>query len=96
MATNATTREVAALESDINERFENVTVQLAVLNNKIAEIQDTQTVADFPHEQAQIREKVLTAFQDEITNLGNRIQTLESHVSDLKTRMDAAEVLLGI
>ena len=96
MSVNATTRELAALEADINERVENISNQLAILSNKIQEVQDTQTVVEFPDEQAQIREKVLTAFQDEITNLNNRIKTLESHDTDIRTRMDAAELLLGI
>ena len=76
--------QFAAFQADVDERFTNVMTQLEVLSKRITQALETQTVAEFPDEEAQIREKVLTAFQDEFATLLADLNTIKSDIVDLK------------
>ncbi len=81
---NISSEEFAAYQSDVNERFDNIITQLNVLDKKITSVLDTKEVVDFPDEQAQIREKVLTAFQDELAKFISDLNKLKDDVSTLQ------------
>lgn len=81
---NVSVEEFALFQADINERFDNLINQITVLDNKITSVLDTKEVVDFPDEQAQIREKVLTAFQDELAVFIADLNQLKSNVSTLQ------------
>lgn len=76
--------EFAAFQADVDERFTNVMTQLEVLSKRISQALETQTVAEFPDEEAQIREKVLSAFQTEFANLLADLNTIKSNIVDLQ------------
>ena len=81
---NVSTETFALFQADVNERFDNLTNQITVLDNKIQSVLDTQEVVEFPDEQAQIREKVLTAFQDELAKFIADINKLKKDVGTLQ------------
>jgi len=81
---NVSSAEFAAFQADVNERFDNLTNQITVLDNKIQSVLDTKEVVDFPDEQAQVREKVLTAFQDELAQFIADINKLQADVGTLQ------------
>lgn len=80
--------EFEALKADIDERFTNVQDQLSVLNSRITQSLDTRVVAEFPDENDQIREKVLTAFQDEFATLLAQLNRIEADIVLIKERLD--------
>ena len=82
---NVSAAEFAAFQEDVNERFDNLTNQITVLDNKIQSVLDTKEVVDFPDEQAQIREKVLTSFQDELAVFIGDLNKLKKDVTTLQT-----------
>jgi hypothetical protein len=82
------TTEFAAFKADVDERFENLVSQLAVINGKITDLQTSTTIADFPDEEAQVRETVLTSFDDEITTLLADINKLKSDVVTIQQQLN--------
>lgn len=82
--TYVTNAEFNAYKSDLDERFSNVTTQLELLSRRITEALESKTIADFPTEEAQTREKVMTAFSDEIAVLVARLRTIEQNIIDLQ------------
>ena len=88
--TYVTNAEFAAYQSDVEERFSNVTTQIELLSRRITEALESKVIADFPTEEAQTREKVMTAFSDEIAVFIADIKTIKSDIADLKTETGLA------
>lgn len=76
--------EFAAFRAEVDERFQNIFDQMALLSNKVDAVEASTAVADFPDEQAQIREKVSTAFQEEIAQLVDDINKLKADVTAIQ------------
>lgn len=82
-----TTRDFEAHKSDVDERFSNVQTQLSVLSNRIAQALDTKTIADFPDEQDQVREKVLAAFSEEFAVLLADLNKIKADIVLIKEQV---------
>lgn len=85
--TTVTATEFASFKADIDERFANFVSQITILTSRITAIQTATTVADFPDEEAQIREKVLEAFDSEIAVLIADINKLKSDVVTIQQQL---------
>ncbi len=88
---NVSSEEFALFNTDVNERFDNLITQIDVLDKKIQSVLDTKEVVDFPDEQAQIREKVLTSFQDELATFISDLNKLKSDVDTLQTNVSTLQ-----
>ncbi len=85
--TTVTATDFASFKADVDERFANFVSQISVLDAEITAIQSSTAVVDFPDEEAQIREQVLAAFDDEIAVLVADIKKLKSDVATIQQQL---------
>lgn len=86
-----TATEFSAFQADIDERFTGIQTQMEILSRRIAQALESNVIAAFPTEEAQIREKVMSAFQDEFATLLADINKIKSDIVDLKAAVGIEE-----
>ena len=83
----ATSNDLAVLQANLDSRFSNVMQQLQLLSSRITAGVESKAIATFPSEAAQIRQKVLTAFQVEFPPIMADITKLKSDVAKISLEL---------